>query len=348
MNNWGRVLINRLEFDGERQLFFLTRVSAMSHAGIALRSIFESLARFPSNPVERKLSFHALSNISKGRPFAEGYDIFGWFDKRITALLVAGEEHHCLDETFKALVHRNQDVPSFWKTVVLSNIRWLLGLLVALIICTVLHTQRQLYTQVLGELNHIGQTIVFGIGMVIWEYGFILLFCLLLWSIGVYWALYRHVGNSRDYYDQYGIHRLFRRQFALRLLPEIAGLMRAGLSSVEAVELCRKIYPTGYYHYRLLALSKSIATGTELIEALCKCLLEPRYFGLARSLSAAHPGKPQHVLLALRKIIVADVSGKYRALSRRLSFVAMVSLLGIIYGILEVLYASPANFQSSI
>jgi type II secretory pathway component PulF len=341
VNHWLRFLKNRLEFDRERQLSFLTRIAAMVGSGIALRSVFENLLRFPANAAERGLSGHALSNISRGLPFAQGCDVMGWFDKRITALLVAGEEHHCLRQTLGGLTHGGPERLSFWRTVLLSNTRWLISLAMALAICTVLYTQQALFVQVLGEPDNLGQSMVFGLGMALWEYGLFLLSCAALLVIAIYYALYHHTGRSRDRQDQYEPYRLFRRQFALRLMPELAGLMEAGLSPVDTVELCARIYPKGYYHYRLKALSRSMASGAELTQSLSACLLERRYTGMARSLSASYPGNPQSALLELHRIMVADASSRYRALSRRLCLVIMLSLLGIIYGVMEVLYAAP-------
>lgn len=326
-------------------MFFLTRISVMNGAGIALRSTFENLASFPSHKTECKLSEHALSNISRGRPFAEGYDLYGWFDRRTTLLLVTGEEHQRLGQTLDTLIQGNRSEISFWRTVVLTNLRWLLSLAVAIAICVVLYTQQDLFLQTLGAPQNILQKAVFGFGMLLWEYGIDFMAVVVVLGIALCYHMYYYIGRSRDKWDQHGIHKLFRKQFVLGLLPEISGLIEMGLSPVESLHICQKVYSATYFRYRLTKLRAAMAAGAELIESFGKHLLDQRYMALAMSLSIAHPGEPHRVLLRLRRIIDADVVANYRVLSRYLSFVLMVLLLGIIYGVLEIIYAKPANFQ---
>lgn len=340
-----RAWLNRLEFSGERRLFFLTRISAMNGAGIALRSIFESLVRFPGSAAEKKLSQYSLSNITTGRPFAEGYDKHGWFDTRSTALLVTGEERQCLARTLERLVRDPRTTLSFWRLVFVTNLRWFLSAMIALAICVVLYTQQHLFVQVLGAPQGGGQQMVFGIGLVLWEYGIHLATLVALLAMWFYYRLYHHIGPARDQKDRRGIYRLFRRQFVLRLLPELSNLMNTGLSPVDALELCLTIYTRGYYRYRLTDLSVAMATGGEMIDLLGERLLEQRYAVLAASIAEAYPGEPQRVLSDIHRIMYTDTENQYRALSRRLCFVLMIVLLMIIYGVLDVIYAAPVTFH---
>lgn len=338
-------LVTRFNFNQEQRAFFLKRFNAMNKAGIALRSIFDNLRQFPSNKSEKTMSEHSLSNISLGRPFADGYAKYGWFDNRSTALLIAGEEYHCLDKILRHLATEEKGGLSFWRTVVIDNMRWFIASIIVLMICVILHTQKHLFTNVMGEPTALIQQSVFALGALLSRYGWILGLGFLMIATTLCWHLYFYIGAMRMRLDYFGIHALFRRYFLLNILPEISALMSAGLSARGALDACLTFYPSGYRRYQLQRLQNAIATGIDLIETLGMSLLDKRYAALASSIAIAYPGETEVVIENLYAVIRTDTDNLYRLIKQRLSFLLMMLIAALIYGILDIIYATPDSLR---
>ncbi len=340
--NWRGWLINLTGFGIVEQQALLSRLAGMLQAGIPLRTAFETLGRFPGGTAEGRIVRHSLHNIGHGHPFAKGYAERGWFRERMAELLVAGEENNCLVRSLQLCRQGVGREDSVWHVILWNNLRWPLSAAICCIVAVFLYLQRDLFLQVLGESESPGQRLVFAVGGTLVEHGVILA----LVAAALFGLLSHQLRNAtgayREWLDRWPLFRDYRLAFVSRLVPEMVSFMDVGMASLEAVGVLLRLHRGRYRQHILLELRSAVIAGMEPMDAIARLLLEKRHRAVLMSLAAAHPGHAERSLEELGNILHADRQLRYRALGRRLSFVSMLFLLLLSYGILDVIYASPA------
>ena len=338
-----RAILNRMQFGSSEQQVFLARLAAMNAAGIPLRSVFETFSRFPSTPRERHIAQLSLHNIGQGSPFAHRYGRMGWFPHRVAMLLEAGEENKALGRSLQVALDCYRPQVSAWRAIFLPNLRWPLTVAIACAICTFLYLQQDLFLQVLGSELSIGQQAVFAIGRFLVLHGAAVASGLLMAAAVLVFLLRAGTGLYRDALDRLPLFAAYRRAFAAELLPMMAGFMQAGMAPLAAVDTLLIMYGRGYRHHRLHELRSAIAGGMDLTEALGRTALEARHRAVLQSLTPAYPGRMHRALSELAAIVRTDLEARYRALGQRLALVCLILILGLVYGILDVIYISPSS-----
>ena len=340
-----RPWLNGILFDANAKRMFLLRLHALLKAELPLRSVFENIRRFSAAPMERKIAAHSLRNISLGQPFALGYDERGWFSANLSALLIAGEENMCLLGSLERALSACEAGLSAFRVIVLDNLRWLIGALVALAACVFLHMQRDLFIQIAGPPQNMTQRWVFAVGEFIALHGANFALVALSMSVTLWFALRSLCGSWREMLDHSGIFRHYRRAFVADLLPQMAGFMATGLGAVDALSALARIHTTPYRCQRLRAIRLEVASGTALDDALGQFLIEERHMAVLKALVAANPGRIHRALEELAPIVARDIESAYRSAARRCGLCCMVILMLAAYGVLEVIYATPVNLD---
>lgn len=334
--------LNRALFNADEQRMFLLRLHALLKSELPVRSVFENIRRFSTAPIERKIASHSLRNISLGQPFASGYAEHGWFAPNLSALLIAGEENRCLPDTLQRALQNDSNGISAWRLIALGNLRWMVGVALAMATCVFLHLQQDLFIQVAGPPQNFAQRAVFALGSFVAHYGAAFAALALVFGFAMSFVL-RSRFAWRERLDGLWLFSHYRRAFAAQLLPQMAGLMGAGLGAVDAMNALAPIHDSAYRLERLRAMRVAVASGLALDEALGRFLLQPRHAAVLQALSAAHPGRAQRALEQLEPIVLRDMEADYKTVARRLGFSCMVALLLLAYGVLEVIYAAPVN-----
>lgn len=336
-------LLNRLRFGSSEQQIFLSRLTAMNGAGIPLRSAFETFSRFPSTPEEEQIARLSLHNIGQGSPFAHRYDRMGWFPRHIARLLEAGEESKALGQSLQVALDFYRPQASAWRTVLLPNLRWPLTVAIALVICIFLYLQQDLFLQVLGSELSTSQETVFAIGKFLVQYGMLAALVAAVVIAAFVFLLRTGTGLYRDALDRFPVFIDYRRAFTAQLLPMMVGFMQGGMAPLETMDTLLTLHRRGYGHYRLREIRAAIAGGMDLAEALGRTLLEARHRALLQSLAPVYPGRAYRAISELAKMVRTDVEARYKVFGQRLALVCLALILGLVYGILDVIYTAPAN-----
>ena len=334
-------ILNRLRFSRTEQQMFLSRLGTMLQAALPLRSIFDVLLKFPCNESERKIAAQSLESIGNGEPFAAGYATSGWFPPQVSALLVAGEEHSCLSRSLSTALdsYKGAFKPRQW--LLYANMRWYLTLAIVCGICVFLQQQHALFQQVLGTEQTFGQQLVFLLGAGLLGWGPTAAAGLGLGAALVVWQLHFGTSSLRLALDKGPLFGRYRQMFAGRVLAEMAGFIAAGMGPLAAVDVLLSIYDKGYRHQRLIDLRHGLAAGMEPSEALSRTLLDGKYQALLTSLMLAYPGRSAMALQELGNMLVADLETHFRRLGQQITFICLMILLVLAYGILDLIYAAP-------
>ncbi len=335
--------LNRIRFSSDEQQIFLSRLAAMNEAGIPLRSVFETFSRFPSTPEEEQIAQLSLHNIGQGSPFAHHYDRMGWFPRHIALLLEAGEESKALEQSLQVAVDCYRPQSSALRTVLLPNLRWPLTVAIACTICAFLYLQQDLFLQVLGSELSISQETIFVIGGFLVQHGTHAALAATAGIVALLFLLRTGTGLYRDALDRLPIFAGYRRAFTARLLPMMVGFMQAGMAPLETMDTLLTLHSRGYDHHRLREIRSAIASGMDLAEALGRTLLESRHRAVLQSLIPAYPGRTHRSISELAKIVQTDLEARYKAFGQRLALVCLALILGLVYGILDVIYTAPAS-----
>jgi len=315
---------------------FLTKYLAlMLKMGTNLFSAIDILIADFDKPSVKALLIEIKENLSKGKPF---YTTFAKYSKYFSSVFVnlikAGEVSGNLEKVFEDLsksLEKEQELRGRIRAALIYPTILLMGafLILTFLVTFALPRIANIFMQ--GGIKPSGfSRVVFGVGLFIGEYVWILLPLIFILIFGAWFFFAKTVFGQRllirIIYRVPVIGVLLKRIAIQRFASVISSLLRAGLPIIDSLEITADAVGSDELKYALLRISREgVSKGVTIGDAFRR---EPYFPKVVINLIAIseRSGHMEEVLETLSNFYASEIDSSIKAL---VSFLEPVLLLGI-------------------
>ena len=341
-------------FDYNERQTFLMVFNTQLESGTPMSKILQSMYDHPYTPIIRDVASLALEAFKEGKPIAEYWDSQGHFSTMEAKLLNESEALNGRDGLIQAVNYLRQSTQedvSFWRTVVFSNVVYLIAsayLFGFMVYLSAKH--QQTYNDVLTQVGKsTDDMMLFQIGNFFLNYGLIILLALLVFSLAyVYMRQTLTRVEDRQLANKLLFFTFYDRKFEYDVCGMVAAFMRQSIPIQKTVQIMSDIYKGAHFkNTRLLWVLAELSDGESTIPSFRGRVFSEQKYHLVE-LNASNDTAPElaRSFDVTQKIAGVLLTRDFNRLGRLTLGLTMAMSLMLVLGLFEFVQVMQAGTDS--